>query len=187
MRLFSPERAERIIAGYDEWIGVVSQRYGVPAALIKAVLYQEMTQIDQFDVLADVAVQIAPHHIRDSSTGYAQIFGRVGLIAVNYAVDHGLATYESLGIDAKHRLDPDNRHDVFKVWVKLHGDAKANIEIATLNLLVCADEMVGRTDFNDFTDDELKLVLTRYNADVKRVTPYGEQSFAHFKRFCGGA
>jgi len=183
IKLINPGKAEGIIKRYDAWIGQVAERYQVPAALIKAVLYQEMTQIDLLDPVADIAVQIAPRYSRDSSTGYAQVFGRVGLVAVNFAVDHGLATYESLGISSDHRLDEASRRDVRKVWRKLHEDPKANIEIATLNLLVAADEMVGRLDFGTFSDDEIKLILSRYNANTNQVTSYGEQAFQHYRRY----
>jgi len=56
-------------------------------------------------------------------------------------------------------------------------------ENATLNLLVAADEVVGHTDFGSFSDDEIKLVLTRYNANVRHITAYGEEAFEHYKRF----
>lgn len=183
MKLMSPAKAEQVIESYDEWIREVSSRYAVPTALVKAVLYQEMTEMDLLDPVADIAVQIAPRYSRDSSTGYAQIFGRVGLIAANYAVDHGLATYDSLGVDLGHRLDPADRRDAHKVWLKLHDDPNANIEFATLNLVVAADEVVGRTDFSTFSDEDLKLVLSRYNGDVRHITSYGEQAFAHYGRY----
>ena len=183
IKLINPGKAEGIVERYDAWIGQVAERYQVPAALIKSILYQEMTQIDLMDPVADIAVQIAPRYSRDSSTGYAQVFGRVGLVAVNFAVDRGLATYESLGISCDHRLDEASRRDVRKVWRKLHEDPKANIEIAALNLLVIADELVGRLDFDTFSDDEIKLVLSRYNANTNQVTSYGEQAFQHYKRY----
>ena len=172
-----------VLERYDGWIETVARRYSMPSALLKAILYQEMTQIDVLDPVADIAVQIAPRYSRDSSTGYAQIFGRTGLAAVNYAVDRGLATYESLGIDTVRRLDSGNARDVHKVWLKLHRDPHANIEVAALVLLMFADELLGRTDFETFTDDEVKLVMTRYNADVDYVTKYGEQVFGHYKQF----
>ncbi len=68
MKLINPSKAEGIIERYDAWIGQVAERYQVPAALIKAILYQEMTQIDLMDPVADIAVQIAPRYSRDSST-----------------------------------------------------------------------------------------------------------------------
>jgi hypothetical protein len=100
-------------------------------------------------------------------------------------VDHGLATYESLGISSDHRLDPDNVSDVRLVWKKLHKSPEANIELATLNLLVAAHEVIGHVDFDRMSDEELKLVMTRYNADVRHVTSYGEQAFATYKATSG--
>ena len=182
-QLISQQKAAKILEKYDGHIRSVAERYGVPEAVIKAILFQEMTMVDAMDPLADIAVLLGPRFKRDSSTGYAQIFGYVGVNAINFAVDRGLATYESLGIASDHRLDPSNQHDVRKVWLKLYRDRKANIEIATLNILAAADEMTGRIDFTSFSDDELKLVLTRYNADVKHVTPYGEQAFELYKAF----
>lgn len=186
LKLISPARAQQILSRYDEWIRTVSARYGVPEALIKAILYQEMTQIDIADPIADLTARSGLFGKQDSSTGYAQIFGYVGLNAINFAVDRGIATYESLGVECDHALDPDNKSDVRLVWKMLHDNPKANIEIATLNLIAAADEVVGRVDFGSLTDDELKLVMTRYNSNVRRITSYGEQVFRFYEAFRDG-
>lgn len=183
LKIISPKRAQRILQDYADWIDEVASRYGVPSAVIKAILYQEMTMMDVMDPVADLVAYLGILPKKDSSTGFAQIFGYVGLNAVNYAVDQGLASYESLGIDCGHRLDAGNNDDVRLVWRHLHRNPKANIEIATLNLLVAADEVVGHTRFADFSEDELKLVLTRYNADVRSVTPYGERAYQRYLEF----
>lgn len=183
IKLFSDKRARRVLEREGDWIATVSNRYNVPRAVIEAMLYQEMTMSNALDPLADLVARLGFLPKKDSSTGYAQIFGYVGVNAINFAVDRGLATYESLGIDADHRLDPDNRKDVRLVWKKLHHDPHANIEIATLNLLAAADEMTGSTDFASFTPDELKLVFTRYNANVKHVTAYGEKAYRYYQMF----
>lgn len=180
VRLIRAARARRILGRYSGWIEAVSARYGVPSALIRAILFQEMTTMDLLDPLADLAVRCGVPWKKDSSTGYAQIFGYVGLNAVNFAVERGLATYGSLGITTDHRLDRDNHNDVRAIWKLLNRDPRANIEIAAINMLVAAEEMVGSTDFDSFTDEELKLVMTRYNAGVKHVTPYGEQVFRYY-------
>ena len=52
IKLINPNTAEGIIERYDAWIGQVAERYQVPAALIKAILYQEMTKIDLMDPIA---------------------------------------------------------------------------------------------------------------------------------------
>ena len=163
----------------------MSARYGVPSAVIKAILHLEMERIDIMDPLADLAVRTGLFAKQDSSTGYAQIFGYVGVEAINFAVDRRLTTYEQLGISCNHRLDPGNIKDVRLVWKKLNSDPKANIEIAALNLLAAADEVTGRIDFGSFSDDELKRVLTRYNAAVSHVTSYGEQAFLLYKSYLG--
>ena len=186
LRLFSDAKARDAIEIQNAWIATVSERYGVPVAVIKAILFSEMTQIDALDPLADLAVRTGLAGKKDSSTGYAQIFGYVGLNAVNYAVDCGLTTYESLGVETDHRLDPSDDADVRLMWNLLHGNKKANIEVATLNLLVAADEMVGRRDITDFTPDELKLVFTRYNANVRNVTPYGERTYRYYEAYRDG-
>ena len=48
-----------------------------------------------------------------------------------------------------------------------------------------AEEMTGRIDFASFSERELKLVFTRYNADVKYITSYGEQAYAYYLGFGG--
>lgn len=183
-KLIRPKRAHRILEEHADWIETVSARYGVPSAAMKAVFFQEMTLMDVMDPIADFVAFTGVFSKKDSSTGIAQIFGYVGLNAANFAVDRGLATYESLGISSKRRLSPDNRDDVRLMWRLLHRNPRFNIELATLNLLVAAEEMVGRTDFDSFTAEELKLVFTRYNADVKYITPYGEQVYEYYLQFC---
>lgn len=187
VRVISPKRADRIIQRYGMWIDEVSDRYGIPPAAIKAVLHQEMCRINLGDTAADLAVRFRLLGKKDSSTGYAQIFGYVGVNAINFAVDRGLATYESLGFACDHRFESANEDDVRMVWRRLNRDSKANIEIGALNLLAAADEMVGSLDFERFTEQDLKLVFTRYNARTNRITPYGEEVFELYREYaCGG-
>ena len=169
-KLYSPSRAEKVIRKYNGWIRKVSASYKLPAPMIKAVLYQELTQIDLGDLAADLMVLAGIFGKQDSSTGYAQIFGRVALNAANFAVDQGLADYRSLGIESDHRLDPEDRRDVRKVWKMIHRNPRQNIELASLNLLSAAEEITGRIDFSSYSDEELTLILTRYNANVRHVT-----------------
>ena len=186
IRLYSPARTEKVIRGMDGMIARVSSDYDVPAAAIRAVLYREIKEIDLMDLAADAAVRIGVFGRRDSSTGYMQIFGWVGLNAVNFAVDEGLATYESLGLCVDHRLDPQNRADVRRIWKKMQTDRTANLEIAALNLISCAKEMTGRIDFAHYTEEEWKLLFTRYNQNTRKVTPYGEETYAHYVRYLKG-
>ncbi len=183
---YSIKRTEHIITKLTPKIETVAQKYGMPAAAIQAVLRKEMPQINWIDFAADLAVACGGILKQDSSTGYMQIFGWVGLNAVNFAVDEGLATYESLGLRVDHRLDPQNRADVRWIWKKMQTDRTANLEIAALNLISCAKEMTGRIDFAHYTEEEWKLLFTRYNQNTRKVTPYGEETYAHYVRYLKG-
>ena len=105
LKLYRPQAAERIIARLAPQIAAIEARYALPAPCLKAVLYQEITNIDLFDVLVDLLVRrnqrrgvSGPGRLKksDSSTGYAQIFGFVAINAVNFAVDRGLTSYAAL-------------------------------------------------------------------------------------------
>ena len=76
--------------------------------------------------------------------------------------------------------DPE---DIRLVWKKLKDDERFNIEVCAINLRLCAAEMTGRTDFSSFSDEETKLALTRYNANVRHVTAYGEDAFRLMQMF----
>ncbi len=183
IRIISNKKAERIIKRYQEWIDTVAQRYRVPSAVIKAILYMEMTRMDILDPLVDLIVGTHLFTRKDSSTGYAQIFAYVGVNAVNFAVDEGLADYRKLNIPCNHRLDSGDPKDIRTMWKYLHRNPEANIEIAVLNILCAAKEMTGRTDFASFSEYELKLVLTRYNANTDHITAYGEEAYGHYLRY----
>ena len=183
---YSIRKTERIIDKLTPEIEAVAAKYDMPAAAIQAVLRKEMPQIDLMDFAADLAVALGGLFRKDSSTGYMQIFGWVGLNAVNFAVDQGLATYESLGIQADHRLDPHRDADVRMIWKKMQKSRTANLEIAALNLISCAEEMTGRIDFAHYTEEKWKLLFTRYNQNTRKVTPYGEETYRYFMQYKGG-
>ena len=194
LKLYSPKAAERIIARYAPQIDDISSRFALPAACLKAILYQEITGIDLFDPLVDLLVQrnqrrgvSGPGRLRktDSSTGYAQIFAFVAINAVNFALDRGLTDCAALGLPEDHRLDPAAVPDIRLVWNRLHRDAVFNLTAAALNLLSAAEEKTGRIDFPSYSPDELKLIFTRYNGTVPRITPYGEETYAHYLRYLG--
>ncbi len=185
LKIYSEAKTERFLRKYSGWIREVAGKYGVPAAAIQAVIRREMPEIDLMDAAADLVVLIGCFRKKDSSTGPMQIFGRVGLEAVNFAVDRGLAAYDDLGIETAGRLDPSSRKDVRRIWKMLFFSPKANIEIAALNLISAADEMTGRTGFRELSEEEMKLVFTRYNANTGKITPYGEQTYRYYLKYGG--
>ena len=203
LKLFNRESAGRIVERESDRIEMLSSRYPIPAACVKAILFKELIEIDILDPVADWAVELywARYELRrrlkrrglvksaepllrrgvfgkrDSSTGYGQIFAYVAIHAINFALDHGLADSESLGIPTDHRLRPDAPDDLCAIWRRLHTETAFNIECAALNLLVAAKEMTGRIDFSNYTEEELTLVFTRYNANVKHITDYGRETY----------
>ena len=181
MKLFGRQRVEEIIRKYDAWIDQVAVRYKIPANMIRVILYQELTRLDIFDPLVDLIVRLRIFRKKDSSTGYAQVFGYVGLNAVNFAVSRGLTSYEALGIKSDHPLRTDSKEDVFLVWKLLNEDPKANIEIAALNLIAAAEELTGKIDFSTFSPDEIARIFSRYNARTKGITAYGREAYERYR------
>lgn len=197
--LYSPRAAERILRRLDGQIEALSARYAIPGAVIRAVLWQEITNIDLLDPLADCLVRLNWLRLRlfsgltgrpmqmkkrpgnpfwklDSSTGYAQIFAFVGVNALNFAMDRGL-------VPPGPRPDPDSAEDRRRVWMRLRRDGAYNLELAALNLLSAAEEKTGRLDFAAYSAEELKRIFTRYNGTSKEITPYGEACYRHYLRF----
>ncbi|MCR5088182.1 MAG: hypothetical protein K6C08_01550 [Oscillospiraceae bacterium] len=197
-RLYSFRRARRAIEGEASFIGQVSEKYGLPASWIQAILLKEMTELDVFDLLADFAVRLYYFNCgiagerkrfpnvpgkRDSSTGWSQIYAFVAINALNFAADRGLADYADFGLNPDRRLDRDCPEDRWQIWKRLKSDRHFNIEMCALNLLSCAEERTGRTDTSTFSEEECKLTFSRYNGTVPHVTPYGETVWQYQREY----
>ena len=203
LKLYSPDKAEKIIEEYTPWIETVAGRYSIPAACLKAVLRKEIADIDLFDPLADALVAFnwsrrdlsralfgrEPHQRGkilgklDSSVGYAQIFASTAIRAVDYALARGLDGEEGLGLAPGERPDSDSPADREKMWRRLNRDRKFNIQTAALNLISAGEEMNGHTDFSRYTREEYERMFTRYNANTRSVTPYGKETCGYFLRY----
>ena len=205
-RLYSAQTAETIIRRMDASIRRIEARYRIPAPVLQAILFQEITQIDLFDLFADWLVQFnwlrlsrrgklgdkrrrrrSLWYKLDSSTGYAQIFGRVGIQAINFALDRGLTTAEELAVPTDRRLDAEDLHDLHTIWKRLHREASFNLEVAALNILSVAAEKTGRIDFASYSPEELQQVLTRYNGTSREISVYGKTAYSHVLRYTESA
>ncbi|MBR2703373.1 MAG: hypothetical protein IKE47_04335, partial [Oscillospiraceae bacterium] len=58
-----------------------------------------------------------------------------------------------------------------------------NLKCSALNLLHAAFQMTGRVDFGQYTEEELKLIFTRYNGNVKQISAYGEKAYRYYLNF----
>ena len=204
IKLYSQNRAERILRSLDSDIEGICRTVHLPSAVIKAVLYKEITDIDVFDPLADAIVAFNWQRVHllnhlpdlegsqnkssffrkfDSSTGYGQIFARTAILAIRFATTHGIITPETLGLRKGQTFSPDSPANVFEIWKKLHCERSFNLACSALNLLFAAWEMNGRITFENFSPDELKGIFTRYNANVRQITPYGEVTYQYYLKY----
>ncbi len=183
----------------------MSLKYGIDPAAIKAVTLKEMSEINVADIFADLLVRL--NHLfytiggkkqgdprkkksflvkRDSSTGYCQIFARVALNALNYGCLRGMTTYRDAGVDMPEgSLEPSSFDDVFYIWKKLHRDRNFNFHMALLNLISAGEETVGHTRFGEYGEDDMKRMFSRYNANIRNITSYGEETYRIYKKLRG--
>ena len=209
LRLYGVKKAEKLVAEYSPWIEAIAARYGIPAACMKAVLRKEIGDIDILDPLADVLVRFywlrcdlhrtlfrlglvksrdprAGGHFfgkSDSSTGYAQIFARVAVSAAQYALSRHLEVEEDLAPSPDGRFTGDSLRDREQMWRALRRDKKYNIRMGMLNLIAAGEEVNGHTDFARYTPEEYKKMFTRYNANTRAITPYGEEVYQYYQQY----
>lgn len=188
LRLYSIKRTNRIVDSLSPLISQVSQEYHVPVPFLKAIMFREIKEIDFFDMIADLVVKSRPLsrllNRADSSTGYMQIFGYVGIKAINFAEKNHITAMSGLGLAGDHRLDPGNKDHVRLIWLRLHRDKEFNLRLAALNILAVADEVKGSSQLETFSEEEIKRVFSRYNANTTKITPYGEEVYGYYQGYC---
>ena len=187
IKLYSLKKTEKIIEEMEPAIRKASGDYHVPEAFIKAILYREIKEIDLVDAGVDVIVKNRTlsklFKRQDSSTGYAQIYGFVAVNALKFAQEHGLETAENLGFSSDKDLSSRNAEDVRRMWLKLHQDPEFNLRLAVLYMLSAAYEVTGSMDFETFSEDDLMRVFSRYNANTREITAYGEEVFGYYQKY----
>ena len=194
MRLYSQRKSEEIIRKNSALIDSICSSYRLPASYLKAILRMELPEINLLDILADGLVRFnwlrydlfhsfeLERHARnplrkfDSSTGYGQIFSQVAIEAILFAKSEGIPLY--LGISGE--LFPFNPDDLKRIWKRLHSDRVFNLSCAALNIVHTAFQMTGRTDFESFSDEEVKMIFSRYNGNAQKISAYGEQAFQYY-------
>ena len=197
LKLYSQEKALRIIRQQDVLIRNICSSYSLPPACLKAILLMEIPGINLMDLAADATVRLnwlryslggrysPARHTRnplrkyDSSTGYGQIFSQVAIEAILFAENMGIPVYTG----TPEELYPFRPKDLEQVWKRLNRDRVFNLSCAALNLLHAAFLMTGKTDLSTATEEELKLTFSRYNGNVKKVTAYGEKAYSFYLRF----
>ena len=188
-------KAERIIADNRTLIEDLCAFYHVPSAYLKSILLMEIPEINFFDVLADAVVSFnwlryslgssitLDRHTRnplkkfDSSTGYAQIFSQVAIEAILFAKSEGIPL--NLGLSGE--LFPFRPEDLERVWKRLRYDRVFNLSCAVLNIIHAAFQMTGKVDFENYGEEEIKMILSRYNGNARKISEYGEKAYRLFR------
>lgn len=175
----SREEAFIDLMNCDDIITKYSQKYKVRKSLIQTVAMWEHGVEGADDIIADKAVReyyengvdIGKH---DCSTGFCQIKAETAIKALNFARKKGIITNEN---------DIGFSHDEMgSIWLALYYNIEANIEMATLNLLYCADEK--NNGYNYDTDpSNIKRILARYNGTTEEAIEYGERNYGLYKIF----
>ena len=201
IKFYSTGKVQKFIRDNHELIGRVCASCQLPPAYLEAVLLSEMPEIDLFDYLADTAVALnwlryalfgsyqPERHTRnplrkfDSSTGYGQIFSRVAIEALLFAQSRGIPAGKCITGE----LSAENPDDLRRVWFRLHYDKAFNLTCAALNLVSAAAQMTGRIGFEEYTPEEVKLIFSRYNGNVRHITAYGEKAYTYFLSYAGNS
>ena len=200
IKLYNIKKAREIVRDNHVLIGRICTSCRIPPAYLEAVLLTEIPEIDLFDFFADSAVALnwlryslfrsyePEKHTRnplrkfDSSTGYGQIFSRVAIEALLFARSRGIPAGECITGE----LSPENPDDLRRVWFRLRHDKAFNMTCSALNLVSAADQMTGRIGFDGYTPEEIKLMFSRYNGNVRHITAYGEKAYEYFQQLSDG-
>ena len=197
------------VLNHDSFITHLSNLYGIRKAMIQAVMFSELSlyyapQDDTVDLLVKVYFEymkqleiyeaLSPEEKRyvsppfynplmreDSSTGMGQIKGTTAIKAINFA--------KTIGIYDGPAYNMSNWKDVREVWTNLHEDEEYNLRLGALNLIISAiggpDD--GNNTFSDdyynYTETQIKAVLSRYNGFGDEAIAYGERVYGLYEIF----
>ena len=143
--------------------------------------YNWQTQVEWWYNLDPIVQAITPFPnatpptANDCSTGFAQIFAATAIKARNFAREKGLIT--------DREYNEENWKDMWEIWQKLNSDISFNLECCALTLLWGANEKgIGNNAYN-YTDDDIKKVLARYNGTGDAAVAYGNKNFGLYQIF----
>ena len=181
---------------YDSIFTNLSNKFGMRKALIQTVsmweracegwedpavdfcvendfLYHE--QVEYWHSLGGLEQALTPYPSRiipwkeDCSTGFSQIFASTGIKARNWAREKGYIS------DREYNYE--NWKDRKEVWTKLKNDVGFNLETCALVLLWGASDIgLERVNPYNYSQDQIKQVLARYNGTGDKAQEYGTKN-----------
>ncbi len=195
INLYSSDKVYDFLVQYDDIITQSALEFNVPKEYVQAILHRELSYIDARDIVADSFVlQYCNGKLgirKDSSTGLAQIFASTATDAINFGISQGIVSKADLDIPSNVSLDKSDAESNKYIWERLLSDPEFNIQAETLNIYASAAEVVGSTEFDTFSKEQIQNVLARYNGHLEKgdgspntnVITYGEQVYELYEAF----
>lgn len=199
----SREQAAEDTLSYDSKFTELSNRFGMRKALIQTVSMWERACEGHEDSLANTMVEndilyheqveywynlpsneqmLTPYPSRlipwkeDCSTGFSQIFANTAINARNWAREQGLIS------DREYNFE--NWKDRKEIWEKLKNDVNFNLETCALVLLWGASDVgLDRVNPYNYSQDQIKQVLKRYNGFGDKAEDYGNKNLGLYNIF----
>ncbi|MEG0836248.1 MAG: hypothetical protein RR413_12485, partial [Christensenellaceae bacterium] len=162
---FAPNKsvdAIKIIDKYDVDIASVAEEYGVPANLIKSVLYREQTFLMPFEDFADQINET-------SSLGLGQIKAETAIEAENQ-------------YSGEYRKSIDNEKDIDEMRKTLANPHK-NIEYIAMVLAMEANELGINLLGKELSKEDIAAVFGKYNGSGDSAKKYGEETLRYYNVF----
>ncbi|AHH98898.1 hypothetical protein [Kutzneria albida] len=165
---------------HDVRITNLARNLRIRKSLIQCPLMWEIRKYNLDDPVAD---QLVKDHYQgtgistknDSSTGLGQIFAATAIRARNHCINQGIISGPI--------MDPGKESDLWPVWQNLHNDANYNISTIPLVLIEGAHAVgLGRPGL-DFSEDDSRKTLARYNGTGDKAKQYGRQLIGLYRVF----
>lgn len=174
----------------DATITKFSNEYRIPKEFVQSVLFREIWCYSLGDATSDTMVRDyyqwklgnkSEPLIKktDSSTGLGQIFAKTAINALNNANDRGF-----ISLSAKY--DKNNWRHMWTIWSNLHDDDSFNIQCCALVILDCQyeyEEEVPYDDFFDYSEEQIKMILARYNGYGEAAEEYADICYEYYEIF----
>jgi peptidoglycan hydrolase-like protein with peptidoglycan-binding domain len=198
-QVFTTTQAFNMIMPYDPVFTNLARTLKMRKALIMTVMFWETRHYDVRDPLGDDGVRL--YHqgwrdptnefiVRDCSTGLGQIFAQKAIDGYNFMAGQDL-------IDGS-PIDRESDFAIWDVWQKLNEDNVYNINAVTHLLFWGAHDLGIRLPALDYTDEESRLAMRRYqgyldpenpknNAKIERDSQMKLGVYRAFEKYFGPA
>lgn len=104
--------------------------------------------------------------------GYGQIYAKTAIDAINWYKNKDKDDEEKENV-----YNVENWKERKYVWDKLREDNSYNISMVPLVLMYGADEKDLNTSYWKHNEDEIKIMLSRYNGYNEAAQEYGRQAY----------